>query len=125
MSSKSGKMGNRHMLAYKNEILKELFGEQEFVLMLDGWKGQISDDLFCDLHKMKKLIIPDKGTDKCQPLDTPKGFMQWKNVTKKCYLRVIIDDLKIDYLIYVKEKLLLNCNLLFLTNFALQNLFQC
>jgi hypothetical protein len=96
IASSSGKMESKHMEIFKQEILQYCFNEnQKFVFIHDGWKGQTQQNLFSDMPNLNRYIIPNNCTDKCQPLDII-GFRQMKIFGKKFYLRVILDQLKID-----------------------------
>jgi hypothetical protein len=90
LASRSGKMQSNHMQVYKDEVLKFVNGKA--LIIHDGWRGQIRNDLFQEFPEMDRLVIPDGCTDKNQPLDL-MVFRQWKLLAKRCFLRVTVDKL--------------------------------
>jgi hypothetical protein len=94
LPSRSGMMQSDQIEIYKNEVLKKYINGNA-ILIHDSWKGQTRDDLFNDLPNVERMIIPAGCTDKIQPCDSIV-FRQWKNFAKRCYLRVIIDNLNVD-----------------------------
>lgn len=92
LPSRSGLMQSNQVEIYKNEVLKKYINGNA-ILVHDGWKGQTSDNLFSDLPNIERMIIPAGCTDKAQPCDMML-FRQWKYLGKRCYLRVLLDDLK-------------------------------
>jgi hypothetical protein len=93
LASRSGMMQSNHFPIYKNEVLSKYINNSA-LLVHDGWRAQ-TNDIFEDLPNFERIIIPDGCTDKNQPLDLIV-FRQWKILAKKCFMRVMIDQMDID-----------------------------
>ncbi len=96
--SESGKL-NKHLVDYWiREVLDQVTSNQ-FILLVDQWSPQTNTSVYeNNLTKgqsCKLLVIPRGVTSTKQPCDT-YFFRQWKELAKRMYHRVSLDELDID-----------------------------
>ena len=96
--SHSGKLNASLIEHWIREVVDKVTSNQ-FLLLVDQWSPQtnieryeenLTKDQLCKL-----MVIPGKTTATNQPCDT-YFFRQWKEMAKRCYHRVSIDQLNID-----------------------------
>ncbi|CAF3472540.1 unnamed protein product [Rotaria sp. Silwood1] len=96
--SSSGKLTNSLVRYWRDKVLVPSIGKKT-LLLSDSWTGQNDNSIYQDLKSVGKAVhriqIPPKTTSDIQPLD--KYFnRQIKNLAKKLYNRVALDQLDIN-----------------------------
>ncbi|CAF1552200.1 unnamed protein product, partial [Adineta ricciae] len=96
--SKSGKLSASLIEYWIKEVLDKVVSNR-FLLMVDQWSPQanitVYDNNLTKGQSCKLLVIPRKTTSTKQPCDT-YFFRQWKELTKRIYHRVSLDELDVD-----------------------------
>lgn len=96
--SKSGKLSKRLYKYYLSRVLKDYVKNEEFLLIIDAWSGQVNtemnDAIFSndeDLPTCTLKVIPGKCTSTCQPLDV---YRQVKILIKKMQQNAVLNHEK-------------------------------
>ncbi|CAF3873098.1 unnamed protein product [Rotaria sp. Silwood1] len=96
--SSSGKLTSSLVKYWRDKILVPSIGKKA-LLLSDSWSGQNDDNIYNELKSIGKAVhriqIPPKTTSDIQPLD--KYFnRQMKNLAKRLYNRVALDELNVN-----------------------------
>lgn len=96
--STSGKLTTSLVKYWRDKVLVPSIGKKT-LLLSDSWTGQNDDNIYQDIKSVGKAVhriqIPPKTTSDIQPLD--KYFnRQIKNLAKKMYNRVALDQLDVN-----------------------------
>jgi Tc5 transposase-like protein/DDE superfamily endonuclease len=91
--SKSGKLTSSHVDYWRDEIVIPNMPKKS-LLLSDSWKGQNDKKIYEKVPGLKRLQIPDKTTDRIQPLDVYFN-RQMKAIIRRMYDRVALDQLDI------------------------------
>ena len=96
--STSGKLSKSLVEYWIREVLDKVVGSR-FLLLVDQWSPQADinayEDNLTNGQSCKLLVIPKRTTSTKQPCDT-YFFRQWKELTKRIYHRVSLDELDVD-----------------------------
>jgi hypothetical protein len=96
--SESGKL-NKSLIEYWIQEVLDNVTTTRFLLLVDQWSSQTDVSVY--ERKLTKgqscnlFVIPRKTTSTIQPCDT-YFFRQWKELAKRIYHRVAIDELDVD-----------------------------
>jgi hypothetical protein len=91
--SKSGKLTSSHVGYWIDQVLISNISDK-CLLLSDSWRGQNDNQIYRKVKGLKRLQIPDKTTDKIQPLDMYFN-RQMKGIIRRIYDRVALDQLNI------------------------------
>jgi Tc5 transposase C-terminal domain/DDE superfamily endonuclease len=96
--SKSGKLSTSLIEYWIREVLDKVTSNR-FLLFVDQWSPQadisVYENNLTKGQSCKLLVIPRRTTSTRQPCDT-YFFRQWKELTRRIYHRVSLDELNID-----------------------------
>ena len=91
--SKSGKL-TKSVVHYWSNMVLAPNAPRKCLLLSDAWPTQGDVDIYQKVPGCKRLGIPQKITDRLQPLDVFYN-RQMKSIIRRAYDRVILDQLPI------------------------------
>jgi hypothetical protein len=91
--SKSGKL-TKSLVHYWSDMVLAPNAPKKCLLLSDAWPTQSDVEIYKKVPGCKRLGIPQKTTDRLQPLDVFYN-RQMKSIIRRAYDRVILDQLPI------------------------------